>query len=311
MTISRRTLLGSALALSTAATLRTVWGATPFFESRRLPIGLQLWTLGDALARDPEGTFREVAAIGYRSIEFAGFDGHGAKELSAALKRHGLRADSAHFSDEELTDRGGALLADARTLGLKYVVVSFLAIPERFRERIKAAHEDRASLLAMMAEFTVDDWRWQAERLNAHARAASKAGFGFAYHNHNLEFARFGDHTGFELLLEHTDPELVKIELDIGWAAATGLDPRAVLASCKGRCRLVHVKDLQAASPANTALRLDPIELGRGRLDWPVILPAAYAAGVRHFYVEQEAPFTQTRLEAARIDFEYLRNLGT
>jgi sugar phosphate isomerase/epimerase len=78
----------------------------------------------------------------------------------------------------------------------------------------------------------------------------------------------------------------------------------------KGRFSLMHVKDIKADTPANFELRMDPAEIGSGKLDWKTLLPAAYAQGVRGFYVEQEPPFTRPRIEAAKISHDYLARVA-
>ncbi|MCU1625034.1 MAG: hypothetical protein JWL79_3879, partial [Frankiales bacterium] len=129
------------------------------------------------------------------------------------------------------------------------------------------------------------------------------------YHNHNVEFTPAGGRTGLDILIAETDPALVSFELDIGWAAAAGHDPIAVLARNPGRYRLAHMKDLKASSQPNFEFKMDPTEVGSGKLDWATILPAAYRAGVRKFFVEQEPPFEFPRLVAAAKCFSYLSAL--
>jgi sugar phosphate isomerase/epimerase len=121
-----------------------------------------------------------------------------------------------------------------------------------------------------------------------------------------MEFAPVGGSSGLEILLKNTDPDFVTFELDVGWVAAAGVDPAAVFAKHKGRFSLMHVKDIKADTKPNFTLQMDPTEVGSGKLPWKTLLPAAYAAGVRGFYVEQEPPFARPRIEAAKISHDYL-----
>ena len=109
-----------------------------------------------------------------------------------------------------------------------------------------------------------------------------------------------------EILLKGTDPKLVTFELDAGWVTAAGHDPIALMKAHPGRFTQMHVKDIKPTTKANFELRQDPTEVGGGMIDWKKLLPAAYAAGIRGFYYEQEPPFAHARLESARISFEYL-----
>jgi len=145
--------------------------------------------------------------------------------------------------------------------------------------------------------------------LNEKGAMLKKAGIAMGYHNHNIEFAPIGKETGWEILVRETDPALVHFEVDIGWVAAAGLDPVAFLHRHKGRVRQLHVKDLQATTKANFNVRMDPTQVGAGEMDWAKVLPAAYQAGVRNFYVEQEPPFTIPRMEAAARSYAYLAAL--
>ena len=119
----------------------------------------------------------------------------------------------------------------------------------------------------------------------------------------------YGAQTGWDILVERTDPTLVPFEIDVGWIAASGRDPVPFLQGLSGRVRWLHVKDVAQGNVANTALSMMPAEVGSGTLDWSAILPAAYSAGVRHFYVEQEPPFTMARIEAARKGHDFLAGL--
>jgi sugar phosphate isomerase/epimerase len=140
-------------------------------------------------------------------------------------------------------------------------------------------------------------------------RRCKKAGLHTAYHNHNFEFAPQDAGTGFEILMDRTDPKLVSFEMDAGWVAAAGLDPVALLKRYPGRFRLMHVKDIKSSTRPNYALQQDPTEVGSGSIPWARILPAAYQAGIRAFFVEQEPPFSGPRLGSIEKSFQYLMSL--
>ncbi|TWB45930.1 sugar phosphate isomerase/epimerase family protein [Nitrospirillum pindoramense] len=315
---SRRAFIGGVAALAGLGLARLSSAApTPFFKGNGLPIGLQLYTLGDLAQKDLPGTLTAVADMGYRAVELPGFYGHTAGDLAVALKAAGLVCESAHVNAQgrgpapSLSGDLDALVRDAHTIGLKFIVMPMFTIPARLGGL--QAGEGFGDFLARVAsQFTVDDWKAQAAFLNEKGAALKKAGLQLAYHNHNPEFAPMagGTATGYDILLAETDPDLVKMEMDAGWVAAAGLDPVALLQAHPGRFRLMHVKDVKAGTATNTRLKMDPTEVGAGTLDWRRILPAAHAGGVSHFYVEQEPPFARPRLEAARLSADYLAKLA-
>ncbi|MEO8114629.1 MAG: sugar phosphate isomerase/epimerase [Phenylobacterium sp.] len=306
----------SFLAAGAAALGTTVGGtavAAPFFTRTRLPIGIQLYTLGPDLTKDLDGTLTAVAKIGYRAVELAGLMGRTPKEVKAALDRAGLVCTSAHVQA-----RGGegsfegdlAKLADGLSvIGVKTAVMPSPYIPDRVLQAAKGT-AGGDYFVKVTGGLTADDWKLNADYLNQKAAVMKRSGIAVGYHNHNVEFAPRDDTNGLEILLKNTDPALVTFETDVGWVAAAGVDPLTLIQHHKGRFTLMHVKDLKATTQANYALKMDPTEVGSGKIDWKRLLPAAYAAGVRGFYVEQEPPFAFPRIEAARISHDFLARVN-
>lgn len=315
---TRRAFLGTAAALGcTAATagLAARERRPLFFAGHHLPVGLQLYTLGEAPYRDLDGTLATLARIGYGTVETVGLMKRTAAQLRTALDRAGLSCPSAHVplqpdgsGGPTLAGDTGALAADMHRLGVGYVVVPIFPVPSRIGGQRKG--EDGLEFLSRAGRaMSADDWRHTAAELNAKGAALAREGLKLAYHNHNAEFGRHGAKTGYDLLLENTDPDTVWFEMDVGWVAAAGVDPIPLLRAHPGRFRLMHVKDLKASTVPNTAFRMNPAEVGSGSLDWTAILRVAYRMGVRNFYVEQEPPFAGPRMDAARADYVYLAGL--
>ncbi len=316
--MTRRLFLGGAAAAGCAVAtggLAAVAQRRSFFAEHHLPIGLQLYTLGQSPYRDLDGTLREVAKIGYRTVEPVALMKRTARELRAALDRAGLACPSTHVPLQTFGAGGPSLEGDVakladelHLLGVRYVVVPIFPVPARIKLR---KGETVVEFFARAGrEMTADDWRRTAAQLNEKGAALRREGLRLAYHNHNVEFVEYGSETAFDLLLANTDPDLVRFEVDIGWVAAAGVDPIALLRAHAGRFRLVHIKDLKAATVANHAFRMDPADVGSGYLDWKRILPVAYEAGVRYYYVEQEPPFAEPRMDAARTDYDYLSRVS-
>lgn len=287
-----------------------------FFGRLGLPIGLQIYTLGEEAGRDLDATFAQVAAIGYRELELPNLFGREPAAVAAAARRAGLAIGSVHLPLVAMGGMGGlslgnepARIADALgVLGAKWAVAPLLMVPSGFRG--PGPGEDFPTAIGRSVAAAGEDiWKQTAAQLNEKATLLKPLGIGVAYHNHNLEFAPVGKTTGWDILWRETDPKLVFFEVDIGWIATAGLDPVRFLGRSRGRVRLLHVKDVATGNPQSFKIGMKPMEVGSGTLPWAQILPAAHRAGVRHFYVEQEPPFTIPRIEAARKAYAYLSQL--
>jgi sugar phosphate isomerase/epimerase len=313
LTLSRRDFLAAATLLGAARAM----GATdtrPFFRRTGLPIGLQLYTVGDDLKRDFEGTLAAVSKIGYRSVELAGLADHSVADWRQALDRTQLKCPSIHVPPHSKTsvnlDDLGALAEAAHALGIATIVCPIFNMPERFSSTPMPG-EDMGKMAARLgASMTADDWKWNADYLNAKGAALKPYGLRFAYHNHNVELAPVGSSTGLAQLIQDTDPALVSFEMDAGWVVAAGADPVALLGAHPGRFSAMHVKDVKASTRPNFAFQQDPCEVGQGIIDWKTLLAKAYQANVRQFYVEQEPPFSKSRLDSVAISFNYLNALA-
>src|ERR1700685_108239 len=195
-------LLAAGLALGTLALPRS--GRTAAVRAGFGPIGLQLYTVRKAMQSDFDGTLKRVAAVGYRQVEFAGLFGHPAARVRKVLDQLGLSAPSMHVPFETTSQGWNAVLDDAGRLGCRYVVVP--SIPDSMRT-------------------SIDDYRRVAESFTRAAEAAAKAGMGFAYHHHAVGFKPLDRKQPFDVLLEATDPAVIRIELDLYWIVRAGYDP--------------------------------------------------------------------------------------
>jgi sugar phosphate isomerase/epimerase len=137
---------------------------------------------------------------------------------------------------------------------------------------------------------------------------ARRAGLQYAYHNHDFEFAEQDGAVGYDLLLRETDPGLVQFEIDCGWMVLGGRDPRDYFARHPGRIPMIHIKDFLPTAAYDSSHA--GAELGRGMIDYQPIFAAAEKAGLRHYFAEQEGPFTRmSQIDAARQAYDYLRKL--
>ena len=301
--ISRRAFLehsSLALAAMTCLPAKAAPGTGPLGR----PVGLQLYTVRQEAARDLNGTLTQIATIGYREVETAGYYDKPAKELRSLFAGLGLSAPSVHHSMQDL-QKGDieTKVAYAAELGAKYFVCAFPALPGG--ATLPAGGEGKTIANSM----TLDDWKWNAAQLNRIGALTKKAGLLTGYHNHNMEFRSIDGKLAYDQLLAWTDPALVTMEMDVGWVVTAGADPVHYLQKYPQRFSLLHVKDVRRdAVTVADALRAQTTEVGHGKIDWQRLFAAAKATKVQHYFVEQEN-FERPVLDAVRMSYEYLSTL--
>ena len=277
MSLKRREFLTLGAGALAGTTLRLPWCG----GAERLDrIGVQLYTVRTEMAKDFDGTIARVAAAGYREVEFAGYYDRSAAQVRATLDRNGLTAPSTHLSKEALERNGERLLADAATIGHRYVCIAWIAQEERR---------------------TLDDVKRVAAAFNRIGERCRAAGLQFAYHNHDFEFALIEGKMLYDVLLAETDPALVQLEVDLYWITKGGQDPLAYFARYPGRVPLVHVKD--SAGPPDHRM----VDVGAGTIDFKRIFARRAQAGIRHFFVEHDQPGDP--LQSIKASCEYLKRL--
>jgi sugar phosphate isomerase/epimerase len=260
--------------------------------------GIQLYTINEAMRADAAGSLKQLRKIGYVEVESAGYYGLSAAQFRGLLDDAGVTCPSAHLLFD-LNNLDNAF-ANAHALGAEYAVSSMS------RYLVLGANVPKDQLGTGM---TLDEAKRTAAVANRIGAAARKAGLQFAYHNHNFEFAdQGGGALGYDVLLEETDPQLVKFEIDCGWMIFAGHDPVEYIQKYPHRFPMIHVKDFL---PRGKDGQMQGAELGHGTVDYKPIFAAATRVGLQHYFVEQEGPFARmSPLEAAKVDFEYLRSIG-
>lgn len=297
------------------ASATAICGAT-LLSSRRmfaspfgLPLGLQLYSVRDLLPKDFDGTLRQVAAIGYREVEAAGFFGHAAPDVKQSMATAGLSCVSAHYPWAQIDGHLDQIIDFHKILGADYIVCS------------SPGHKSPPSA-GTSHSLTLDDWHWNAEQFNHAGAKVKAAGLKFGYHNHVAEFAPVssvpvGSAQGsgsakivpYDDLLRLTDPALVTFEMDCGWVTVGGGDPVAYLRQYPDRISMLHVKDFKAATASTPAGHPEAAELGRGTTNFQAIFKAVKPGQIKHYFVEQEA-FDIPPFEALKIDADYMLKLA-
>ncbi len=277
---TRRSFLGAsaAAAVGLACGRRPISALGTARGNKLSRIGIQLYTVRRQASADLAGTLAQLAKIGYKEVEFAGYYNHPANEVRALLDNNGLTAPSAHIGLNLIENSPEKTFADAKIVGHEWITVPSLP---------SGKHE------------TEDDWKRVAAQFNAAARQAKAAGFRFAFHNHNDIVRKTGDVLPIEILMKETDPALVSYEMDIYWVVNGGADPLDLLARYPGRFKLFHVKDAMPGPDRKMA------DVGAGSIDFKTIF--ARANGIEHYFVERDD--AADPLASAAASFGYLSKL--
>lgn len=306
--ISRRQFLNTLVPAATAPLLlhTTAWSnwLTPA-HSLVDNIGLQLYTVRDALAAHPQQTIETIQQAGYKQVEL--FDTQLLAQLQPIFKNLGIAIHSSHFASplltgnwEPLVSMGGQRPPESYTLEkvvdeaaqyeLRYLVFPFI-FPQ-----------NRGGL---------DFYKGLAEKLNRAGETCQKAGIQLCYHNHSFEFQPMENTSPFQVLRNETDADLLHFEIDVFWVSVAGLDPASFIQDHGERVRLLHLKDKKqdTIQSYDTTLPPDAFQpVGSGSLDFMAILSAAEAVGVTHCFVEQDQ--SEDALASIRQSAQYLRTLA-
>ncbi|MEI2739704.1 MAG: sugar phosphate isomerase/epimerase [Chitinophagaceae bacterium] len=252
--------------------------------SRIKTFGLQLYTVRDLFEKDPRGTLKQIAAMGYKQVEgyerAAGiFWGLTNIEFKNYMDELGMTFISSHCEIEKDFEKKAE---EAAAIGMKYLIYNW-----------------------PFSQQPIDEYKKKAELFNKCGEVCKKVGIHFAYHNYESSFQLVNGIYPHDLLMKETDPSLVDHQMDIYWVVSAGQDPETWLKKYPGRFRLSHIKD----RVNGTTKKEDTCDLGTGSIDFPSILKTAKKNGMKYFIVEQEHYPNSTPMKSAEADAEYMRKL--
>ncbi len=262
-------------------------------QARKLQtVGAELYTVRKILPEKPAETLRAIDAIGYREVEFNTSD---IDKLMPVLRDTHLKPTAVHIDlnigMKGTDDQIARTIDSVKAAGIGYMVFPYVPPADRGN---------------------IEKTRAFAGRLNQIGEKCHAAGITFCYHNHCFEFEPIEGTTRFQVLMDSTDRKLVGLEMDAFWVSVGGHDPVEVLQKLSGRVPLVHLKDKAAGTPVMYKESVPPVtfkEVGNGVIDWPKVLKAANAAGVKHYFVEQDQT-PGDPLDSLRQSFQYLNKLN-
>ena len=299
MQASRRTFIkNTALFAAGASLMPKSLFALPKKAER---LGLQLYTVRDAMHADPAGTLKKIADAGYKNIEHANyadrkFYGYTVTDFKKLLADTGLNMISGHViltakywdaSKNDFTDTWKYAVSDAAEAGQQYLISPWLDD--------NLLHDESAFKAFMQV-------------LNKSGELCKKNGLTFGYHNHNFEFTnKFGDLPLYDVMLNNTDPSLVAQQLDIGNMFAAGASPMDYIMKYPGRFELIHVKDVIRKDDGKYENTL----LGKGIVPLGDILKAARkTGGTSQFIIEQEEYQGMDPVLCSKLDLETMNKWG-
>jgi len=276
--MQRRDFLVRSSLLSAGALLLPSYG---FASPNEQKFGVQLYSFRDAMAKDALGTLKQIASIGIKEIESARsgkghYYGLSPKDMKKACEDLGMKLVSGHVHLDENFDK---TMEEAAASGQKYLICS--SMPTNGQ--------------------TVDNYKKVAEEFNKAGEACEKLGIHFGYHNHEYEFESDQGQVLYDILMDDTDPNLVQMELDLGWVIVAGKNPLDYFKKYPGRFPLWHLKDMNMTKKEST-------EFGKGGLDIKTMMQNQEASGVKHIFIEQEE-YASTPEESMKHNMEFLNNL--
>jgi sugar phosphate isomerase/epimerase len=304
MSSSRRAFIKKSAFFAAGATLLRYDLLAAAKKSKYLT-GVQLYSIRDDMQKDPLGTLKQLAAMGYKYVEHANyvnrkFYGYTATEFRKVLNDLGLKMPSGHTvlgrphwdeSKKDFTDAWKYTIEDAAIMGQKYVISPWL--DDSYRK-------------------THDDLKRYMEVFNKSGELCKKSGMQYGYHNHDFEFSqKLGDHTVYDIILQNTDPALVIQQLDIGNMYNGGAKAMDWLQKYPGRFASMHVKDEIKSEKGEMGGHYESTVLGNGVIGVKEVIDyGKKMGGTIHFIIEQESYQSKTPLQSVKEDLVMMKKWG-
>ena len=253
-------------------------------------IGAQLYNLRNSCKtiEDVKTTLKRVADMGYKSVQLSGVCDYTAEEMIPMLKENGLVAPLTHFSYDRIVNDTENTIKLHKEIGVKYVGLG--SMPGFKKNGCKKEDIDAF-----------------VKAITPAVKKISDAGLKFMYHNHNMEFVKYGDVTALEYLVEKFSAEEFGVTLDSYWVVAGGGDTVDWLEKLDGRCNCIHLKDM-VYSAEDSAVRMCPI--GSGNINFKKICDYAISRGTEYAFIEQDYSYDDDTFDCLKSSFDYLHSLG-
>jgi sugar phosphate isomerase/epimerase len=244
-------------------------------------VGVQLYSVRKEMLDDAPGTLKMLAKIGFKELESArsvkgNYYGLAPKEIRKIAADLGMNIRSGHVGIDKDWLKSVDQAAEA---GQTYLICS--SMPSKGQ--------------------TIENYQKTADIFNKAAEDCKKRNLIFGYHNHEEEFQKVDGQILYDILLERTDPKMVKMEMDLGWLILTGNDPFKYFEKYPDRFPLWHLKDMDRT-------KKNSVEFGKGGVDIRELMKNREKSGMKYYFVEQEE-YSVSAFESLTEDFNYLKNL--
>lgn len=261
-----------------------------FSSPRKLPaLGIQLYMVKEDMEKDTPGTLKQLAAMGYTQIESYGgnkgmFWGVSNKEFKKLSNGLGLTLISSHYND----DPGGfeKQAEKAAEIGMKYLICPWKG-PQK----------------------SIDSFKRFADEFNSNGQICKKHGLRFGYHPHDYPYKKIDGQLPIDVLLSHTDKELVDFQMDYYYTVTEKQSPEEYLRKYPDRFKLCHMRDVLKVRLPKGSQEESACDLGQGIINYPHLLSTALDNGMKYFFVEQSRFYHETPLQSAKVNIDYLMKL--
>jgi len=260
----------------------------------RFKIGLQLFSVRDAMTENPIKTLKSLKRMGYEDFETYGFDtinnkyyGFSPFEFKSIITDLNLSTSSGHYGVNTIMENSDSFIKKyidscinaAITLEDKYIV--FPSLDKKYH--------------------SFEGYKFLIKKLNQMGKQISEAGLNFAYHNFGYDLNYYQEKSGLDWIIEETNPEWVKLEVDFYWVMhADKISPKKLIDKAKGRFKLWHIKDMHKTTK-------DYTELGNGSINYNEILPNPKSSGLEYLYLEQGGNYSLNSMQSAFESINFLK----
>ncbi|SHK18968.1 sugar phosphate isomerase/epimerase family protein [Maribacter aquivivus] len=257
-------------------------------------MGLQLFTIRDAMAKDPIESIKYVRELGYVDGEIYGYDGENdtyygikSKEFKKQIDDLDFTISSGHYDfssrfnepKEKLERYVDQCIEGAITLNSTYITWPWLAPEYR----------------------TIENFKILKDKLNVIGEQVTNAGLQFAYHNHDFEFTDHNGEQGYDIILSGTDASLVKLQMDMYWVEhSADKSPAELIAENPGRYVMWHIKDMDKVTR-------DYSEMGNGSIDYKSMLSSINKDDLQYYYIEQGGNFAENSMQSITDSATYFK----
>lgn len=274
----------------------------------KVNLAYQIYSAREDAEKDLLSVMKELAAIGYDGVEYAGFYGHSADEICEYLKETGLKSVSSHVPFSAILADMDGTIEFHKKIGCAFIAIPYLD------DATRPGAPGFAATIREIYKF---------------GKKCRKEGITLLYHNHDFEFVKVSGQYGLDFLYDAVPDKYLKTEIDTCWVNVAGEIPADYIRKYADRCPIVHLKDFVGGKKQGEALyalikedgsddkeveaKAEPAfdfrPVGYGVQDIPAIVRAGLESGAKWFVVEQDRSTERPALAAAKMSCEYVRNL--